>query len=428
MRWSLVLLLAACQTTSTAGEKTPDGCAGDRPPNVVLLFADDLGHECLGVNGGTSYSTPRLDRMAAEGIRFRDAHATPLCTPSRAELLTGRHGFRNYERFGYLDPSERTLGTMFSEAGYATCVVGKWQLSYGVDEPRRPAAFGFDTWCLWNTVEDRGPRYADPRLDIDGELHDFPGAFGPDLCCEHGLRFVAANRERPFFLHYPMILPHSPFVRTPGSPEGERTKEELFGDMVAHMDLIVGRVLDGLEELGLAENTLVLFVGDNGTHRAITSGWRGGEVRGGKSHLRAAGTHVPMIVRWPGTAEPAVLDDLVTLVDFAPTLAELCGLDLGAAAGEDGWSFAPRLRGEPGDPREWIFWHYDPRWNVPGRPGRAVYDGRFKLHHDGELFDVLADRDERAPLPADAEPAVRARLGAVLDAMPAWDPPAKARR
>ena len=103
---------------------------------------------------------------------------------------------------------ERTLGTMFSEAGYATCVVGKWQLSYGVDDPRRPAAFGFDTWCLWNTVEDRGPRYADPRLDIDGELHDFPGAFGPDLCCEHGLRFAAANRERPFFLHYPMILPH----------------------------------------------------------------------------------------------------------------------------------------------------------------------------------------------------------------------------
>lgn len=424
MRWLPALLLVSCHAAQDAADPVP----AERPPNVVLILADDIGYECLASNGGTSYRTPRLDRMAAEGQRFLEAHATPLCTPSRAELLTGRHGFRNYERFGYLDPAERTLGAMFSDAGYATCVTGKWQLSYGVDDARRPAAFGFDTWCLWNTTEDRGGRYADPRLNVDGELLDFPGEFGPDLCCAHGLRFADEHRDRPFFLYYPMILPHSPFVRTPGSPPGERSKEELFGDMVGHTDLIVGRLLDGLEELGIAEDTLVIFVGDNGTHRAITSRWQGGEVRGGKAHLRAAGTHVPMVARWPGRIEPAEVEDLVTLVDFAPTLAEICGLDLGAEAGEHGVSFAGRLvRGEPA-PREWIFWHYDPRWNVPGRPGRAVYDGRFKLHHDGQLFDVRADRDERSALAADAEPEVRARLGAVLDSMPPWDPPAKARR
>ena len=131
-----------------------------------------------GVSEGTSYSTPSSTGWRREG-RFRDAHATPLYALAR-RALTGRHGFHLPSASGYLDPSERTLGTMFSDAGYATCVVGKWQLSYGVDDPRRPAAFGFDVVPVEH-VEDRGPRYAD-RLDIDGELHDFPGAFGPDLC------------------------------------------------------------------------------------------------------------------------------------------------------------------------------------------------------------------------------------------------------
>ena len=165
------------------------------------------------------------------------------------------------------------------------------------------------------------------------------------------------------------------------------------------MDLIVGRVLDGLEELGLAEDTLVLFVGDNGTHRAITSVWRGGEVRGGKSHLRAAGTHVPMIVRWPGTVAPAVLDDSSPLVDFAPTLAELCGLDLGARWPVTDGASRRASAASPEIARLDLLALRSALERARARPGRAVYDGRFKLHHDGELFDVLADRDERAPLP-----------------------------
>lgn len=425
MHWSLPLLLVACQSSP----QSPAEPEPDRPPNVVLILADDLGYECLGVNGCESYATPRLDRMAAEGVRFTDAHATPLCTPSRVELMTGRHGFRNYDRFGFLNPEERTLGAMFHEAGFATCVTGKWQLSYGVKDPKRPAAFGFDTWCLWNTTNDRGSRYGSPRLNVDGELTDFPGDYGPDVCSAHALRFIEEHREEPFFLYVPMILPHAPFQRTPDSPKGERTKGKRFGDMVTYVDTLVGRLLDGLAEKGVAEDTLVLFVGDNGTDRAITTRWSGQDVPGGKSYLRTTGTHVPMIAHWPGTAEPAVLDDLVTLVDFVPTLAQICSLDTGEDNAIDGQSFAPRLRGAPGSPRDWIFWHYDPRWNVPGKPGRAVYDGTFRLHHDGRLYRAGGAGGGDIPLDPAKHSGEVARLQAVLDAMPPWDSiPEAARR
>lgn len=421
---ALLLALAGCAAAPAAPRRP------ERPPNVVLILADDLGYECLGADGGTSYATPRLDDMARRGLRFTEGHATPLCTPSRAELLTGRLGFRNYERFGYLDPAERTLGGLFRDAGYATCVVGKWQLSYGVDDPRRPAAFGFETWCLWNTDEERGSRYQDPTLNVDGARGTHPGAFGPDLACDHGLRFIEGAGDAPFFLYYPMILPHAPFVRTPASPPGERTRAERFGDMVAYADTLVGRVLDRLQELGVAEDTLVLFVGDNGTDRAITSTWRGEEVRGGKSLLQPTGTHVPLLALWPGHLEAGTCDELVGLADFVPTLAALCGLDPDGDRPLDGHSFAHCLLGAEGPRRPPLVWHYDPRWNVPGRPGRAAYDGRHWLAHDGQLFDTDIDRALEHPIesPAETAPETWRALRAALDALPPWDPPARARR
>ncbi|MEM1450170.1 MAG: sulfatase-like hydrolase/transferase [Planctomycetota bacterium] len=425
----LTALVAAGALSSTTQAEPPE----PPRPNVVLILADDFGFECVGANGGTSYETPHLDRMAAEGIRFLHCHATPLCTPSRVQLMTGQYSFRNYERFGYLDADEVTFGTLLKDAGYATGVFGKWQLNYGVDGAGRPGEFGFDTWCLWNARKDPGSRYADPRLVVDGEVRDLEGAWGPEVVSEHALDFVRARQDEaePFFLYYPMILPHSPFVPSPWSERREGGKQELFGDMVAGLDLLVGRLLDELVELGIAERTLVLFVGDNGTHRPIRSVMDGEEIPGGKSFMTMAGTHVPMIAWWPGTAEPAVLDDLVDLTDFLPTICDAAGVESAARPRSDGTSFLPRLRGEAGSPREWIFCHYDPRWNVPGKPGRYVFDGRFKLYHDGRLFDVTADRAERSPLaaPAEGDPAAaRARLQAVLDSMPHWDPPAKSRR
>jgi len=203
--------------------------------------------------------------------------------------------------------------------------------------------------------------------------------------------------------------------------------------MVSHTDALVGRVLDLLVELEIDQHTLVLFVGDNGTHRPIRSQWNGAEIPGGKSLMTMTGTHVPCIAWWPGTVEPALLADLVDFTDFLPTLTETCGIERDPGATIDGRSFLPQLRGEPGTPRDWIFCHYDPRWNVPGKPGRFAFDGQFKLYHDGRLFDVVADRSETSPLADAAEieatnaSAARARLQIVLDSMPDWDPPGASR-
>lgn len=402
----------------------------DRRPNVVLILADDLGFECLGVNGGESYETPRLDRMAAEGVRFTRCHSTPLCTPSRVQLMTGRYSFRNYVRFGYLDPEEVTLGELFRDAGYATAMTGKWQLTYGDTAPERPGELGFEEWCLWNTSEDRGSRYHDPTLDSGGRLQTLEGRFGPDVLCERAIAFMETERSAPFFLYHSMVLPHSPFVLPPGAEpaEGsEPTPQERFAAMVRHMDSLVGRLLDATARRDGPRDTLVIFVGDNGTDRRITSRWRGRDVVGGKSRMNVHGTHVPLIAWWPGRAAPAVSDDLVDLTDLLPTLCAAAAIAPPEDVTLDGRSFLPRLLGEAYTPREWIFCHYDPRWNVPGRPGRFAQDATYRLHHDGRLVHVADDPLGANPVEGDGGGA-RQRLQRVLDSMPAWTPPARARR
>ena len=418
-----------------------EGGPDDRP-NVVLILADDLGYECLGVNGGESYDTPRLDRMAAEGVRFTRCHSTPLCTPSRVQLMTGRYSFRNYVRFGYLDPAEVTLGELFRAAGYATAITGKWQLTYGDPAPERPRELGFQSWCLWNTSEDRGSRYHDPTLDEGGELEVHPGAFGPDLICDRAVAFMEAEREAPYFLYYPMVLPHAPFVQPPaaagpaaappggaseGEPSGEASAQARFAAMIAHMDHLVGRVLDAAARQDDGRDTLVVFVGDNGTDRRITTRFEGEDVVGGKSRMNVHGTHVPLIAWWPGRAAPAVSGDLVDFTDLLPTLCDAASLERPAGVVLDGVSFLPRLLGEEHTPRAWIFCHYDPRWNVPGRPGRFAQDETHRLHHDGRLVHVDDDPLGERPLEGDGGGA-RQRLQAVLDAFPPWTPPARARR
>lgn len=419
-------LLLACLLAAPVGAQE----AATAPPNLIVILVDDFGYECVGANGGESYATPRLDQMAAEGVRFTRAYSTPLCTPSRVQLMTGRYGFRNYVRFGYLDPEERTFAQLLRSAGYATCIVGKWQLTYGDIDPERPRQLGFGEWCLWNSRRQPGSRYADPQLDVNGEVREFSGGYGPDVTRDFAFEFLERQKDGPFLLYWPMILTHAPFEPTPDSGEGEQDSQAHFADMVAYTDSLVGQLLDELEELGIAERTLVLFLGDNGTPLQITSGWNGEEVRGGKSFLTEAGTRVPCIAYWPGGAKPSVLDDVVDFTDVLPTLCDAAGVAPPEELVLDGRSVLPRLRGEPGDPREWIVCHYDPKWNVPGAPGRFAHDGRFKLYHDGRLYDVWRDWREAEPLPPDhaASAAAREQLQAALDDLPAWDPPAQASR
>ena len=216
-------------------------------------------------------------------------------------------------------------------------------------------------------------------------------------------------------------------MHPPLGTTGGNTK--YFPDMVAYMDEVVGRVVDSVDELGLTDNTLILFYGDNGTDRRVISQTTFGQVVGGKGNTKDAGTHVPLIARWPGRVKPGINDDLIDSTDFLPTIMAAAGRSVPKDVPIDGRSFYPQLMGQAGSPREWVFCHYDPRpgWDKDKfRMQRFARDKRFKLYGDGQLFDVPADLLETEPIPAgdDSKQSAAARkaLQAVLDSMPAPEP------
>ncbi len=388
-------------------------------PNIVLVMADDLGYECLTCYGSTSYQTPDLDRLAASGILFRHAYSQPLCTPSRVQLMTGKYNFRNYTGFGILSPKETTFGHIFQKAGYATCVVGKWQL-WGFSNARGkrgkgvyPDQAGFHEYCLWQ-IEEREERYADPYLYLNRRSpRVFSGQYGPDLCCDYLCDFMTRKRDVPFFIYYPMILTHSPFLPTPDSPEWKEGRRKLqdrrfFSDMVSYADKIVGRIVAQLDRLGLRQTTLLIFLGDNGTDRGISSRLGDRTIQGAKGLPTDGGTRVPLIANWPGVI-PGNQEslDLVDTTDFLPTMAEAAGISLSPYEPLDGRSFFPQLCGQVGSPREWVFCHYDPEWGSFMKT-RFTRDQRWKLYEDGRLFDISADVLEENPIePGEGIPEAR---------------------
>lgn len=394
---------------------------GRRPPNIVLIMADDFGYECLACNGATEYRTPRIDALAAGGVRFTNAHSTPLCTPTRVQLMTGKYNFRNYTEFGSLPKGEQTFAHVLKAAGYRTGVAGKWQLAGAIEGTnykgvgQLPEEAGFDEHCLWQ-VKDRGSRYWSPILQVNGKLQTLEkDEYGPEQFTRFAESFIERHRSRPFFFYFPMALTHDPFVPTPDSQDfTEQQKEKndprWFADMVAYTDRIVGRIADAIERHGLSKDTLFVFTGDNGTGRAITTQTRSGPVRGGKGGTTATGTHVPLVARWAGNSpQGAVCEDLIDFTDFLPTFCQAGGASLPAGHPKDGQSFLAQVRGQRGTPRDWIFCDYNPRW---GRfqPARWVMDKRWKLYGDGRLFDLKADPAETAPLsepPAEAKATVK---------------------
>lgn len=380
--------------------------------NIVLIMADDIGIEGLGCYGGESYKTPHLDRLAASGMRFTHAYSQPLCTPTRVQIMTGKYNHRNWLYFGTLDKRERTFGHLLRDAGYRTCISGKWQLQ-SYDPPDFPNAerrrgtgmkvtdAGFEEQCLfhsWNT-EDKGSRYANPTFYRNGKLvKEVTGKYGPDFSVDFILDFMQRHKDEPMFVYYPMALPHWPMVPTPDSKvwsdESRRLEEstDYFADMVAYMDKLVGRVVSGIDSLGLSDNTLVLFYSDNGTHRKIVSRMNGQDVRGGKALPLQTGIRVPLIASWPKTIKPEQTNsDLIDASDFLPTLADIAGTKIPADWHRDGVSFAPQLTGKAGPKRDWCFFWYDPRpgWDKD-RYTRQIFalDHNYKLFSDGRLFDI----------------------------------------
>ncbi|MCP4469030.1 MAG: sulfatase-like hydrolase/transferase, partial [Halieaceae bacterium] len=296
----LLLLYCACLPASA-----------ERPPNLILILADDIGAEAVGAYGGESFKTPRLDQMASEGLRIEHGHAQPLCTPSRVKLMTGQFNFRNYEHFAYLDANERTFAHLLSEAGYVTGVIGKWQLfdnRFQDIEGALPADAGFQSYVLWQLkVKQRGSRYWSPLIDHNGDVRQYEeGVFGPDVLNTAARDFIQTNRSRPFFLYYPMVLPHSPFVNTPDMRSQDADDQQRFTAMIAYMDKLVGSVIDTVKTAGLADNTVIIFLGDNGTDRNIVSLYQGAEIQGAKGKTLNHGTRVPFLLWAPGRIAPRV--------------------------------------------------------------------------------------------------------------------------
>lgn len=214
---ALTGLLASSLSAALTAEETTEKVA---QPNILLLMADDMGYECVNANGGSSYQTPHLDKLAETGMRFEHCYSQPLCTPSRVKIMTGMSNVRNYVQFGVLKRDQTTFAHLLKKAGYATCIVGKWQLGKEADSPQH---FGFDESCLWQHTrpardEGRDTRYPQPHLEINGEAKDYPAeAYGPAIVSDYLCDFMERHKDQPFLGYYPMILPHNPFVPTPDS-------------------------------------------------------------------------------------------------------------------------------------------------------------------------------------------------------------------
>ncbi|MEE2886649.1 MAG: sulfatase-like hydrolase/transferase [Planctomycetota bacterium] len=394
-------------------------------PNIVLIMADDLGYECLSCNGSKMYETPNLDKLAASGMRFKHAHSQPICTPSRVQIMTGIYNNRNYVRFGYLDPEVTTFGNLLRDAGYATCIAGKWQLKGGYAGVKK---FGFDRHCLWQ-LNRRPSRYPNPGLEIDGEQKDFKnGEFGPDVVTDYICKYLEERKgkQQPFLVYYPMILPHWPFVPTPGSkdwdpkmwrdkknePGGYRTQKYWDG-MVRHTDKMVGKVVDKLEELGMRENTLVIFTGDNGTFARVTSKFEGRDYKGGKGTTKDAGTHVPFFASWPKVIKGGqVRSDMVDFSDVLPTLTDAAGCGVPKSLKIDGTSLAPLFTDQE-RVKPYVYCWYQ-RNGVRQKAQQLVRTQRYKLYASGKLFDIQKDPLEASPLEASAMKEVHEELGAAL--------------
>lgn len=400
-------------------------CAGDFPkkPNIVLIMADDMGYECLSVNGSDDYKTPRLDALAREGINYMQCFSNPLCTPSRVKIMTGLYNKRNYVKFGVLERSQVTFAHELKKRGYATAIAGKWQLD---KDPYAAKHFGFDEWCLWQNTRRKekagtkfDSRYPNPNLEINGKEVDFRnGEYGPDVCADFICDFIEKNKNQPFLAYYPMILPHCPYDVTPDSKGwnssspgskkyegvgGPKVLKSNFADMVHYVDKIVGRIDDQLRRLGLRENTILIFTGDNGTGPPVSSKWKNRTIDAGKKYLKDSGIRVPLVISWPTVIKPRVeKNELVDFSDFFPTMLELADGDLPKSYSGDGESLVPSIKDTGNRKKDFVYIWYQGKSYVRTISHSVVLDEKkseysyekYSGHYTSRKFDESTVLDE----------------------------------
>ena len=314
-------------------------------------------------------------------------------------------------KFETLNRKETTFGHLLKRLGYATCIAGKWQLGKQADSPQH---FGFDESCLWQHTRGRtdkqghDTRYPNPRLEINGKNVNYTkGEYGPDVVSDFICDFIQQNKDRPFFAYYPMILTHCPFVPTPDSTDWDITSKgskeykgdaKYFGDMVSYMDKIIGKIITKLDQLGLRKNTLVLFTGDNGTDTPVVSVMYNQKVKGAKGQMTDSGTRVPLIASWPDIIPPGQVNrDLIDFSDFLPTICQAAGTDVSEELDINGVSFLPQLKGLKAKSRQWIYCWYSREGNR-GKAKIFSRNQRYKLYHDGRMYDISNDVLENRPI------------------------------
>jgi len=440
MKWIPILggcLLATLPISVAAAER----------PNILLVMIDDLGWRDLGCQGNAGLHTPRIDALAGQGMRFTSAYAAaPVCSPTRAAILTGQSPARlrltnhlpHQERFtpkgatlrpapmrDHLPLEHVTVAEHLKAAGYATGFFGKWHLYNDEASEFGPLAQGFEV-NLGGCAFGGPPTFFDP-YGIDFLPDRIPGEYLPDRLADETIGFMRARVEekKPFFaalwhytVHWPMETPMALLEKYRDRP-AEGYKDARYAAMIEAMDAAVGRVLDALEVIGIADETLVVFTSDNGAFDGVGDNR---PLRASKGHLYEGGIRVPMIVRWPGKVAGGEVSEVpVISTDLYPTFLECAGVEPDPGTPMDGVRLLALLQGKDKPEREALFWHYPNYASHQGnRLGSAMREGDFKLieHFDDgsvELYDLGRDLSEKRDL-AGEKPEIAERMKARLQA------------
>jgi arylsulfatase A-like enzyme len=369
----------------------------ERRPNIILILSDDQGWGDLSVTGNANLSTPNIDNLAKTGVTFNHFYVSPVCSPTRAEMLSGRYFVRGgvYSTSAggeRLDLDETTLAEIFKNAGYATAAYGKWH--NGMQPPYHPNARGFDDF--YGFCSGHWGNYFSPVLEHNGKLVNGKGYIIDDLT-DYALEFISKNKDNPFFLYLPFNTPHSPMQvpdqwwnqfrdkdlkRRHRDPEKEDipfTRAALA--MCENIDWNVGRLVTGLDELELMENTILIYFSDNGPN---SWRWNGG-MKGRKGSTDEGGVRSPMFMKWDGKLkEGLIVDEISGAIDLLPTLTDLAGIDYSPPKPLDGISLKPLLtEDDPDWPDRFIISHWNGRTSVRSQ--------QYRLDHEGQLFDMIHD-------------------------------------
>jgi arylsulfatase A-like enzyme len=391
---ALAIISFSCSTTTKKNSPEEQDV---QPPNIILILTDDQGWGDLSCNGNKNIETPNIDKLAETGVTFDRFYVCPVCSPTRAELLTGRYHVRGGvwstgaggER---LDLDETTIAEVFRDAGYATAAYGKWH--NGMQAPYHPNSRGFEDY--YGFCSGHWGNYYSPMLEHNGEIVKGEGFIIDDFT-QHGLDFIEKNRDKPFFLYLPFNTPHSPMQVPDEFWEKYENKElEMFNRdkekenipftraalaMCENIDWNVGRITDKVEELGLAENTIIMYLSDNGPNGVR---WNGG-MKGRKGSTDEGGVRSPMIMKWEGTFKAGKkIKEIAAGIDLLPTLADFAGIQLNPDKPLDGKSITPLLvQNNPNWEDRIIVNHW--------RGKTSLRNQQFRLGFQDKLFEIDKD-------------------------------------